>query len=178
VSVDTRLFTAEELLRMPDDGYRYELVQGELRKMSPAGHEHAEIAANIIEHLKAHVRAHRLGKVYSEGGFVLGRSPDTMRAPDAAFVRTDRLVPRGPGFFPGAPDLAVEVISPNDLYVEVDEKTSQYLRAGTRAVIVVNPRNGAVRVHRANGVTEVADVLDVDDIIPGWKMTRAEIFAE
>jgi Uma2 family endonuclease len=178
MSVVTQTMTAEELLRLPDDGYRYELVQGELRRMSPAGHEHGDIVTNIITHMNAFARSRGLGKVYSETGFVIARNPDTVRAPDVAFVRADRVVPRGPGYFPGAPDLAVEVISPTDSYTDVDEKTSEYLRAGCGAVIVVNPRTLAVHVHRAASVVKVTDTLEVDDVVPGWKMPLAEIFAE
>src|SRR5438105_13583009 len=85
------LMTADELLRHPDDGSRYELVRGELRKMSPSGARHGVVAAQIIGSLAGHVKAHRLGKVYaSESGFRISRSPDTVRAPAAAFVRSER----------------------------------------------------------------------------------------
>jgi Uma2 family endonuclease len=179
MTVDTRPFTADELLRLPDDGWRYELVQGELKRMSPAGYDHGDIAMNIGAHLKAYVRAHRLGKVFAaETGFLLSRSPDTVLAPDVSYVHTERLMrPRGRGFFVGHPDLAVEVISPDDLYTDVDEKTQQYLKAGTSAVVIVNPRTGTVQVHRgSNDVRTMPDMLDVDDVVPGWKMPLAEIF--
>jgi Uma2 family endonuclease len=178
MTVDARLFTAEELLRLPDDGSRYELVQGELKKMSPSGLEHGRIAARIAIHLGAHVRQHRLGEVYiAEAGFVLTREPDTVRAPDVSFVRADRVISTN-GFMPGAPDLSVEVISPSDLVTEVNRKTGQYLRAGSRAVVVVDPENRIVHVHRASApeVTIVEDVLEVEDVVPGWKMPVAEIF--
>jgi len=119
MTVDTRFFTADELLRLPDDGYRYELVRGELRKMSPAGSRHGVVAAAIIGSLAPFVREHSLGKVFtSETGFLIQRDPDTVRAPDCAFVQTERFIDT-PGYFPGAPDLAVEVISPGDSYSEV-----------------------------------------------------------
>ncbi len=180
VTVDTRLFTAEELLRLPDDGSRYELVEGELKKMSPSGAEHSRIALVIGSSLLVHVTKHRLGTVYgADGGFVLKRGPDTMRAPDVSFVSAERYV-KTHQFFPGAPDLAVEVMSPNDLASEVSFKTSQYLRAGTRAVVVVDADKRIVYVHRASGtdvITKIAeDVLEVDDIVPGWKMPLNEIF--
>jgi Uma2 family endonuclease len=176
MTVDTRLLTADELLRLPDDGSRYELVQGELKKMSPSGLEHGRIAARIAIHLGAHVRQHRLGEVYiAEAGFVLTREPDTVRAPDVSFVRADRVVSTS-GFMPGAPDLSVEVISPSDLATEVHRKTEQYLRAGTRAVVVVDPENRIVYVHRTSGPESVTTVLVVDDVVPGWKMPLSEIF--
>jgi len=181
VTVDARLFTANELLRLPDDGSRYELVEGELKRMSPAGYDHGDIAMNIGAHLKTYVRKHRLGKVFAaETGFLLSRDPDTVLAPDVSYVRTERLLrPRGRGYFIGHPDLAVEVISPDDLYTDVDEKTQHYLRAGTPAVVIVNPRTGTVHVHRTtNDMRAMTDVLEVDEVVPGWKMPLAEIFEE
>lgn len=178
MTVEARLITADELLRMPHDGYRYELVRGELRKMSPAGYHHGDIAMAIGAHLRTYVAAKRLGKVFAaETGFVLSRDPDTVLAPDAAFVRAERLLPPGPGYFPGPPDLAIEVISPSDLYTEVLEKTREWLHAGTPAVVVVEPRTQAVDVHRSSGTTRVTDVLELDDIVPGWHMPLAEVLA-
>jgi Uma2 family endonuclease len=180
MTVDTRLMTAEELLRLPDDGWRYELVEGELKRMSPAGFQHGRIAARIAIHLGAHVRRHRLGEVcIAEAGFVLSRGPDTVRAPDVSFVSAERIIDTD-GFMPGAPDLSVEVMSPSDLASEVSFKTSQYLRAGSRAVVVVDSAKRIVYVHRAAGsdvrTTIIEDVLEVDDVVPGWKMPLGEIF--
>jgi Uma2 family endonuclease len=109
--------TANDLLQMPDDGFRYELVRGELTKMSPAGNKHGRFAANITGSLVPHVKANKLGAVYAaETGFWLASEPDTVRAPDVAFVSQKRLDEVGDvdGFWPGAPDLVVEVISPSD----------------------------------------------------------------
>lgn len=180
MTVDTTLCTADELLRRPDDGGRYELVEGELKTMSPSGLEHGRIAARIAVHLGAHVRQHRLGEIYiAEAGFLLMRGPDTVRVPDVSYVSGERVIETS-GFMPGPPDLAVEVISPSDLASEVSFKTSQYLRAGTRAVVVVDPEKRIVYVHRASGadvVTKIAEnILEVDDVVAGWKMPLAEIF--
>ena len=177
----TRLMTADELLAMPDDGFRYELVRGELRKMSPGNHYHGECALAIGSSLRVFARANRLGRTYgAETGFRMAR--DHVLAPDAAFVRAERaaIVRRDtPGFFPGHPDLAVEVISPHDRYREVDEKTAEWLAAGALAVIVVNPRNKTVRIHRPHGDVVTLgedDVLEVQDVVPGWRMPVSEIF--
>lgn len=176
MTVDTRLHTADELLRLPDDGFRYELVGGELRKMSPAGGDHGDIAMTIGASLKAHAKAAGLGKVYAaETGFLLSRNPDTVRAPDVAFVRTERVV-KTSGFVPGAPDLVVEVVSPSDAYGEVREKTRQWLDAGARAVIIVDGAKRLVEINRANQTTIIDDILAVDDIVPGWKLPIAELF--
>ena len=138
----TRRMTAEDLLLMPDDGFRYELVRGELRKMSPAGHVHGEYAGYMSVSMGYHVLMHNLGKIYvADAGFQL--APDHVRVPDLAFVRRERAdaAINTPGYFPGPPDVAVEVISPSDRYTEVAEKVVDYLDAGTLAVAVVNPRN-------------------------------------
>lgn len=178
----TNLMTAEDLLAMPDDGYRYELVRGELRKMAPAGHSHGREGNRVNVSMSNHVYANDLGETYlAETGFILARSPDHVRAPDVAFVRKERADAARdvPGFFPGVADLAVEVISPNDRYTEVDEKVADWLEHGTRMVIVVNPRNRTVQVHTSGGVTELteADSLDGGDVVPGWSMPVADIFS-
>lgn len=109
--------TALELLHMPDDGFRYELVQGELRRMNPAGNVHGRVVVRITWRLAQYVEENRLGNVYAaETGFKLTTDPDTVRAPDVAFVSLARVEAVGEveGFWPGTPDLAVEVISPGD----------------------------------------------------------------
>ena len=135
--------TAEQLLKLPDNGMRRELVLGELREMAPAGDEHGEIAMTIGSHLAQHVKSESLGRTYAaETGFLITRDPDTVRAPDAAFVRQDVIDATGRlrGFRIGAPDLAVEVISPGDTYTEVHEKVMEWLDAGSRMVVVVDPQ--------------------------------------
>ena len=130
MSTTSQTFTAEDLLRMPDDGFRYELVRGELRKMAAAGHQHGRIAINVTTPLDQYVRAHNLGVVYAaETGFKLASNPDTVRAPDVAFIRRERVEEVGDvgGYWPGAPDLVVEVISPSDTYSEVEEKILEWL---------------------------------------------------
>jgi Uma2 family endonuclease len=137
MSTTIQATTAKELLRMPDDGFRYELVRGELRKMSPAGHRHGRIAGNITSSLGLHVVANKLGRVYvADTGFLISSDPDTVRAPDVAFVSQKRLDEVGDveGYWPGAPDLVVEVISPGDTYTEVEEKVLEWLEAGALMV--------------------------------------------
>jgi Uma2 family endonuclease len=178
-----QLITAEELLRMPDDGYRYELVRGELRKMAPAGHLHGRVAINVTTPLDRHVRAHHLGVVYAaETGFTLASNPDMVRAPDVAFIRRERVEEVGDveGYWPGAPDLAVEVISPSDTYADVQEKVFDWLEAGTRMVILVMPRKRAVTVYRS--LTDMImltehDTLDGGEVVPGWKIPVRELFS-
>ena len=178
-----RLVTAEELLKMPDDGYRYELVRGELRKMAPAGARHGRSAGKVAGPLMNHVATNHLGEVYiAEAGFLLASDPDHVRVPDVAFVRRERFEDVGDtdGFFPGPPDLAVEVISPNDRYTEVAEKVEDWLAAGTRMVVVVDSRRRVVAVHLPGSAPVTLtenDTLDGGDVVPGWSMPVADIFA-
>jgi len=184
MTVDQQLMTADELLRLPRGRARHELVRGELRTMPPGGWDHGREGTDIVVSLANHVRAHDLGSVAGgDTGFLLTRNPDTVRAPDVSFLRRDRVPARGtqPGYFQGAPDLAVEVISPDDLYTEVDEKVAEWLEHGTRLVFVVNPRRKTVAVHRADGsvsVLTIEDTLDGEDVVPGWTLAVREIFEQ
>ncbi len=179
----TPTVTAEELLRMPDDGFRYELVRGELRKMAPAGHTHGNVAMRIGWRLAQHVEVHDLGVVYAaETGFLLAVDPDVVRAPDVAFVRKERvaLAADAKGYFPAAPDLAVEVISPGDTYTEVEEKVITWLEAGARMVLAVDARKRTVTRYRGLGditILTEADVIDGEDVVPGWTLPVADLFA-
>jgi Uma2 family endonuclease len=170
------LMTADELLALPDDGWRYELVRGELKKMSPTSYEHGRILMRIAASLEAYASERGLGGVSgSDTGFRIARNPDTVRAPDVAFVRAERDVEM-PGFFEGAPDAAFEVVSPSDRYTEVEEKTLEWLRAGCGVVIVVDPRTKSVRIHRADGAVSAADAIEIEDVVPGWKLPLGNVF--
>ncbi len=182
MTVAHRPVTAEELLTMPDDGARRELVEGEVREMAPAGFTHGRIAMNVSAPLVRYVRERDLGIVLAvETGFKIANNPDTVRAPDAAFVRRERVEEVGEvdGYWPGAPDLAVEVVSPNDSYAGVEEKVASWLEAGTRAVVDVEPRTRTVKVRSSRTKVRVlieGDVLEVGDVVPGWKTPVADVF--
>ena len=179
----TTLITAEELLLLPDNHMRHELVRGELREMAPAGEEHGDLAMSAAGSLWQHVGNHRLGKVYAaETGFILARNPDTVRAPDVAFVCQEKLdaVPRGRSYRSGAPDLAIEVISPNDSYTEVKEKVMEWLDAGCRMVITIDPRRRVVTVYRSRHDIEILteeDTLSGGDVVEGWELPLSVLFA-
>ena len=182
MATKSSLVTAEQLLELPDDGYRYELVRGVLIKTPVSGAEHGAISANVGASLFCHVRPNGLGKAYAaETGFLIGTDPDHVRAPDAAFVRQERVdaVSRVQGFFPGAPGLAVEVISSNDPFTEVEEKVGDWLEAGTAMVVLVNPRNRTATVRqlgRRPVILTEQDTLDGGEIVPGWRLAIREIF--
>ncbi|HVF43174.1 MAG TPA: Uma2 family endonuclease [Pyrinomonadaceae bacterium] len=174
--------TANELFEMPHDGFRYELVKGELRRMSPSGSEHGAIIINISVLLAYYVRSKKLGVCFgAETGFKIGSDPDTVRAPDVAFIRRERIPESGipKKFWPGAPDLAVEVLSPGDTRREVDEKVEDWLEAGTRAVWVINPKRQSVSVYRSMAdVTRLSegDELGGGEVVPGFRCGVSEIF--
>ena len=181
MTTETKLITAEELLRMPDDGYRYELIRGELKRMAPPGHLHGRLALDLARHIADYVETEGLGVAYSETGYLLETNPDVVRAPDASFISRERLdeVGETDGYWPGAPDLVVEVISPNDRYTEVEAKVAEWLEAGTRMVIVVNPRRRSVRVHRSPAEIDdlvEGDTIDGGDVVHGWSMPVSGLF--
>ena len=167
------LLTADELLRVRIPDKRVELVRGVLVVREPAGGRHGRIALNLALQLGNHVNAHDLGAVYAaETGFTLARAPDTVRAPDVAFVRRERLPNPEPTGFPDlAPDLVAEVLSPGDHPAEALAKVADWLSAGTRLVWVVDPERRAARVNRLDGTEAIVDrdqVLDGEDVVPGF----------
>jgi Uma2 family endonuclease len=182
MSTTSTLVTADELFKLPDDGFRYELVRGEIRRMPPAGSEHGAVIMHLGGPLYQFVKGHDLGVVFgAETGFKIASDPDTVRAPDLAFVRRERIPEGGipKQFWPGAPDLAVEVISPSDTYTEVEEKVNDWLAAGTRLVLVLNPRTRTATVYTS--LTDVmrlteSDVLDGGAVLPGFTCRVAELF--
>ncbi len=184
-------YTPEDLLRMPD-GKGYELVDGALVERHRQGEEGGApmgfvadlIAGELLFLLKAHLASRPLGWVFqvSSGGFQgFPGSPKRVRKPDVAFVAYGRfpgeVVP--PGYANLAPDLAAEIVSPNDLYEEVDQKIEEYLRAGVRLVWIISPQNRTVRIYRANGASASAredDGLEGEDVVPGFRCLVRELF--
>jgi Uma2 family endonuclease len=183
VAAQSSFMTADELIQLPSGTWRYELIDGVLRRMTPAGHVHGRVAAEVGAHLTLFVRQHRLGETYAaETGFLLRRSPDTVRAPDAAFVSRERLASMTllpEGYFPGPPDLAVEVLSPSDTVREVAAKTADWLASGCRAVLELDPATKTAMLHRPDRTAEhfasTASVM-LDDLLPGWSIPLAELF--
>jgi Uma2 family endonuclease len=180
---ESRAITAEELCRMPDDGFRYELVAGRLRKMTPAGSLHGVIGMRLAVAISVHVDQHQLGVLFAaDTGFELASNPDTVRAPDISYVSRARIptcgIPRT--YWPGAPDLAVEILSPTDVRSELDEKIEEYLTYGVRQVWFVEPLARRVTIHRPHAKPEVlneGDTLDGDDLLPGFRYPLSRLFS-
>jgi len=175
--------TADELLVLPDDGMRHELVRGELRVMPPAGFGHGKVALRVARCLADHVEDNALGEsAAAETGFLIGRDPDTVRAPDASFVSRERYEALGPtlGYWPEAPSFAAEVVSPRDTFREVEEKAFAWLDAGTKAVLVVDPARRTATVCRGREDIRAYDgdaTIDLGDAVPGWQPALADLFA-
>jgi len=181
MAITPKLMTADELFRLPDDHMRHELVRGELRTLPLRTLEQAVPSSNALHSLYDYAEAYHLGAVVGGVGFILETDPDTVRAADVVFVRQDR-VPRGDaaiGYVHGAPDLAVEVVSRDDLYLDVHDKIAEWLEHGTRLVFVVNPRRRTVAVHRPGQpvtVLGIDDVLSGEDVVPGWRLAVRDLF--
>jgi Uma2 family endonuclease len=173
-------YTPEDLLALPD-GDSYELVDGQLveRKM---GLESSGVAGELLSHLGPHCRQHGLGRALpADSGYqCFPHAPGLVRRPDVSFIRKDRLpggrLPKGWAKFP--PDLAVEVVSPNDFAEEVEEKLGDYSRAGVPLIWVIYPSARTARVHRKDGSAAYLsedDELSGEDVIPGFRCPLREI---
>lgn len=183
MSTETKLITAEGLLLMApaETGTRFELVRGELVEIAPAGDRHGSISFTIAAILWTYARGKDLGEGYTaDTGFILRRDPDTVRAPDVAFVIKERVVSgTREGFVPVAPDLAVEVVSPSDTAAEVNTKVEEYLTAGTRLVWVVYPDSRSVMAYRSVREVELlrqGDELDGRPVFEGFHVPVDELF--
>jgi Uma2 family endonuclease len=172
--------TAEELWNLPEHGGHSELIEGRLRVMEPGNPEHGRITSTANWLLSDYVRTTGSGVTYgAETGFVLAE--DTVRAPDAAYIANERAeaVGRTERFWPGAPDFAIEVVSPSDRPRAVASKARSWLDAGARAVLVLDPRSRSATVYRAgdDAQTHTDGILDLSDAVPGWQVALADFFA-
>lgn len=179
---DLTLVTAEALQQLPQGDEHTELVRGEVREMTPASVRHGRIAGKVVRALSRYLDVYEVGDIYvAEAGFILSRDRDTVRVPDVAFVSAERAAQQADdeGYFDGPPDLAVEVISPSERDAAVQEKISHYLEAGTKLVWIIRPRSQTITVYRSltqlRALT-IDDVLDGEDVLPGFTVPVTEIF--
>jgi Uma2 family endonuclease len=169
--VATKVMTADELAALPDDGYEYELVRGELRRMPPPKPEHGFVCMRLARWLAAFEEVGDFTVFGNDSGVSLERDPDTVRGPDVAVFRNADLPPRPwTSYFTIPPALAGEVASPSDAMVDIEEKIEDYRRAGVPVIVYCFPDRGRVWVDGAGRKRiELAgdDVLDVSDVLPG-----------
>jgi Uma2 family endonuclease len=173
------LLTLAEFEALPDDGNKYELNQGELVVMPPPKSVHTLIIDCIYQILSPYVRDQRIGRVFVEAGYLLTRDPVfTLRQPDVSFLSAARLKVLDDGYFAGAPDLAIEVVSPGNDAAELDEKVAQYLAYGSKEAWVFYPKTRSILIHQSG--LRVRKLSDQDtittDLFPGWSARVADFF--
>lgn len=175
------LMTVEELAALPEDGRMHELVEGDLLTTPPPHFLHSDIVALILKSLIFFLDETGIGRAFGEAGFVLSESPPTVRQPDLCVLSAGSLAskPRE-GYYRGAPDVAIEVLSPSDGADDLHLKIRQYLSAGAKAVIVVSPRAREVWVYRADAPPEAlraGQSVELSNVLPGWSLPLSDIFA-
>lgn len=175
-------WTEQELMALPKDGHKHELINGEII-MSPTGYRHEDLAAAVLMAMRLHVRQQKLGSVC---GSSLGcwMASGNLLSPDVSFIHKTR-IPRGPDavrrYFQGAPDLVVEILSPRDRTIRTHDKMEEYFGSGARLAWVINPEEKSARVYRGaemNRLLRVTDALDGEEVLPGFRLPLAELFAE
>jgi Uma2 family endonuclease len=177
--VTTRQYTAEDLYRIASDDDDYELIEGDLVPMVPPNLGHADVQLALGTLLRAHASRHGLGRVVGEAGFILQRNPDTVLAPDVAFITEEKWPDDTTGFAQLAPDLAIEIVSAGKSPGEIERKLAIYLQSGVRAVWIVYPLERQIVVHTASHpptVFKEADHIDGGDVLPGLVLPVSHIF--
>jgi Uma2 family endonuclease len=190
MAVQERLYTAADLWELshsPEyDEQRLELSEGVLIVMALASIQHGDFTMGIGYSVKHHADLHDLGVVTAaETGFILHTNPDgkdTVRAPDVGFISKARIPEEGlpEGYFQGAPDLAVEVVSPNDSADEIQQKVNEYLQYGAKAVWVFYPKSKTIAAHTPKGTQTLrpGDSLEGGDVLPGFKLAVSDLFSK
>ncbi len=177
MATTTHLLTWEEFERLPDDGMHHELIEGEHQILPPPKSKHSIIASNLadaFQPLKAK------GRVFCEAGYKLSDDPATWLQPDVSFLTAARVHATDPdGYFLGAPDLAIEIISPSESARHVERKIALYLDKGAAAVWVIYPDSRTVHVHtpdRKSIALSERGTLTIPQFLPGWEMPAADLF--
>lgn len=181
-TTSTALMTAEELLQLPRSEFRHELINGELITMPLPGTPHGRIVLRLMVPLAQFVWDHDLGEVYDYSGFQLTLNPDTVLGPDAAFVSKGRLgkAKEDRGYWPGPPDIAVEVLSPSDRPSRVATRISRWFDYGVKQLWIVNQKNRTVTVYRSTSDATTfsgSDYLEAQDLLPGFRLSLDRIFS-
>lgn len=178
--MSTHVLTAEHLAGIGDGRHRFELADGRLIVREPAGFLHGLVTSRLATRLARHVEAHDLGVVLgADTGYLLGRGPDTVRAPDVSFVSRERIPDPLPSSFAElAPDLAAEIVSPSNAGVGIEARVRDLLDAGTRLIWVLDPEARTLSAHRPGRAPEHAGeqaLLDGGDVVPGFRCCLADL---
>jgi Uma2 family endonuclease len=183
ISIEKKIWTDEEFMALSRDGHRYELVSGELVDMGNSGMEHGYVACILVAFLTTFVQQHKLGAV-CDSSTAFSLKNGNKRSPDVSFVAKERLkgLKRPPrGFFTGSPDLAIEILSPSNTVAEIHEKIVEYFQNDTRLLWVIHPEEKYVLVYHSSEPDRLLrpqDQLDGEDVVPGFAIAVAELFAE
>ena len=183
IATEKKIWTDEAFMALPDDGDRYEIVNGELVNMGNSGMAHGDLCAFLVGNLAIYVRAKKLGSV-CDSSTAFKMKLGNKRSPDISFVAKERLkglkkLPKG--FFEGAPDLAIEVLSPSNTFEEIHSKLVEYFESGCKLAWVINPDEESVLVYRKpqpEKLLKITDSLDGEELIPGFTLAIAELFTE
>ena len=175
------VLTLKDFERLPEDGTLHELSEGELISVTRPRIRHMLAAANLHESLLDYVRPRRLGRVFLEGNFLLAKDPPTLRVPDVSFVSQERTSRwEIDGWVDGAPELAVEVVSPSETARDLEKKVRQYLAAGSQLVWVIYPETQTIHVFGPDLSVRIlteTDTLDAPDLFPGWSVPVSDLLA-
>jgi len=173
-----KVWTEDDLMSLPDAGGKYELVEGELVVVATTL-EHEDVVSNLMLLLGNFVRAHSLGRIYASSLGCWMKSGN-LRSPDVSFVAKNRFKEQDPKrFFRGAPDLAIEILSPSNTVQAMKKKATEYFENGCRLMWIVSPEDRSVTVLRLDGTeTIVTDTLTGEDVVPGFSLVVAELFED
>ena len=182
VTATAHLLTTADLAALPEDGTRHDLVEGELVEVSRPKYRHGRVQGRLGALVGHFIYTHNLGDAITEAGFILDHNPDIVRGPDFAFVAAARTLPYDDQdrYFEGAPDLVVEIVSPNDMAIEVRERIDHYFTAGCRLIWIIHPLFKTIEVHRPNNTVSVLrenDILDGEAVISGLRIPVADLFS-
>lgn len=179
MATTTNLLSWEAFEQLPDDGMHLEVIEGELIAFPPPKSGHSIIAANATTLLRL-LEDQDLGRVFTEAGYKLSENPATWIRPDVSFLKMERVNATDPdGYFLGAPELAIEIVSPSETARTLNRKVDALLAAGSLAVRVVYPDEHKVRVFLPDGTSHrlgPEDVLSLDELLPGWEVPVAKLF--
>jgi Uma2 family endonuclease len=181
MATTTNLLSWEAFEQLPDDGMHHEILEGEMITLPPPKSGHSLVASNAYKGLLP-LEERGLGRVFAEAGYRLSDDPATWIQPDVSFLRKERVLATAPdGYFLGAPELAIEIVSPSESARDLERKMDALLAAGGQAVWVVYPASRKVRVFLGDGTSfsrGIHDTLSAPGLLPGWELPVVKLFED